>query len=826
MTSIFNSYFLWDHNNSIYPKQDNTKNFQEIYKGSNFYLLNSTVILSDTNRDLELNNIKDYDKPHYKMENDNNINSDSYLISNSKNIFINDSFYNSFLDTEEKENNFINIHKNTNFNMLENIDKSNSSVYFYYQKISELKSKGIIKTMEEKINTQINGLTNYKKENIAIITNIYKFEYANNDFKYYRRVKVDGNSFYISFMYQYIKNLIIYNNETKLSNIFNIDKDMTIMNYQLNNNFIENPSLLGENYMNENKNDKDIDNIIQAFALLSLIYSKTVENDKDEALKILDYSFSYEEAFVTLLCIYMRLQIKKFININKDIFIYEKYCEKNNLINKNYFDIKNKSFLNEKYINENIIVNQMEPSLFIISLVPYIFNINLNLYINEQSSNKDINEQLCTKVILNQNNNPKINILYTSYSYHIIEMEENITSEINNNSDLANIFNITNNDTNNKEEYIRDINKDQKCTKCGSNKYIQLKNICKNETCLNCLKKNIKEIFIQRYNYMLKGNFKYIEYYLRDIPLIESNHKYLTSAEFYFLFQSNKFTYFRQLIKSICDICGKSEKKIINKKCKCKRCISCAKEEINNNIILNDFEKEYIFKKEFLKCKCKCGIEINQNDYASQIINLLSEQEKENLEKEAEKRIQKYIESNCMICGKNININEKGKNNSFNYNIDNDNDKGNEKNLEHLICKKCQNTLNSNNNSYYCVICRKNHIIKSKNKNKNIEENNDNKLNKDNKSINNINKSSSKVNKKIIKINSDINQANKTNNNKISGSVRGSKISSEITKEKDEQNSNDEIKNSQIKMANDKNIKKKKECCIRLVWNKIIKLFS
>ena len=147
----------------------------------------------------------------------------------------------------------------------------------------------------------------------------------------------------------------------------------------------------------------------------------------------------------------------------------------------------------------------------------------------------------------------------------------------------------------------------------------------------------------------------------------------------------------------------------------------------------------------------------------------------------------------------------------------------NEKNLEHLICKKCQNTLNSNNNSYYCVICKKNHIIKSKNKN--IEENNDDKLNKDNKNKKIINKGS-KVDKKKIKIISDINQTNKTNDNKISGSVRGSKISCEITKEKDEQNSNDEIKNSQIKMANDKNIKKKKECCIRLVWNKIIKLFS
>lgn len=52
-----------------------------------------------------------------------------------------------------------------------------------------------------------------------------------------------------------------------------------------------------------------------------MIYKKTIDKQEDEALNIFDYSFLYEESFNELLCIYMRLRIKRFIEINKDIFI-------------------------------------------------------------------------------------------------------------------------------------------------------------------------------------------------------------------------------------------------------------------------------------------------------------------------------------------------------------------------------------------------------------------------------------------------------------------------------------------------------------------------
>ena len=59
-----------------------------------------------------------------------------------------------------------------------------------------------------------------------------------------------------------------------------------------------------------------------------------------------------------------------------------------------------------------------------------------------------------------------------------------------------------------------------------------------------------------------------------------------------------------------------------------------------------------------------------------------------------------------------------------------------------------------------------------------------------------------------------------------SGRKRGSKISSQITEEKEEPNSNDEIKKSQKKLVRYETIENKKDCCFQLVWSKIKKLFS
>ena len=786
------NFHLWE------PENDdiNENNFQKFYNTSTICLFPSTnYIPNDININIDLTNIKDYNNPHYETEALKNNEINNYdIISKSKNNFINDSFYNSILQTEEAQNNFQNIHKNINFKKLESIDKSNSSVFFYCQKIIELKQNGTIEKLENKINTQLNSLYKYKKENLSIITNLYMCVDVNNDFKYYRKVKPDGNSFYISFMYQYFKNLIIENNQTKISNIFNLDKDLTIINRQIikKKNTINNGNdtgaikkkpTLGRVYINEDDYDKDLDNIVQAFAILSLIYLKIVDNDFDKASEILDYSFSYEKTFVYILCLYMRVQIKKFITINKDIFTYVKYCEKYKLISEEYFDINNKTFLYDNYINENVLVDQLEPSLFIISLVPYIFNINLNLYINEISSFKDLNEPLCNKITLNQNNKIIINILYTSFSYHIIEeMEPNKNTEINT-QDLSNIFNLTKID-NSKEKgnYIKEIDKNynEKCKICSGTKIIKLKNISKKEICLNCFKKTINEILKQRYDYMKKEQFKYIEYYLRDIPLTYSNninnYIYLTSSEFYFIFQDNIFTYFRKLIENTCDICCNIYfNKIINKKCKCKKCIKCAKNEINDNIVLNDFEKKFIYNNKLIKCEC--GKEIKQLEYMSQIEDKLSPQKKEEYEKKAKKRILNYINYYCMCCGTKINVYDKENKNYSKCNFE-------DNNLEHLICKQC---YDSNNENYDCQLCHITHKIK--------------------KNDSNINEKKIPKNKNSISISERLEDHIENKFNNIIDSKH------KMT---------DFVENNKKKRVKEK----KKICCIKIIWKKILNIFS
>ena len=67
------------------------------------------------------------------------------------------------------------------------------------------------------------------------------------------------------------------------------------------------------------------------FALLSLKYLKTVDNNSDKALEILYYSFSYEKTFVYIMSLYMRIQIKKFITINKEIYSHMKNIAKNTI---------------------------------------------------------------------------------------------------------------------------------------------------------------------------------------------------------------------------------------------------------------------------------------------------------------------------------------------------------------------------------------------------------------------------------------------------------------------------------------------------------------
>ena len=715
-----------------------------ISNSSNFFLFNDSInnqIGKDSN--IDLTKIKEYDKPNGKNICNKNKSKNEL---NSKECFVNDSFYSRILSTNEKLNQFINIHKNISFKMLQNEDKSNSSMFFNYKVINILKNDKDLKEIESNLNTQMNSINDYKKENISIISNQYKFDGMDNEYKYYRRIKPNGNSFYISFIYQYFKYLIKNNNESTLSYIFNIEKELSLFN---SNN--ETPTInslcIGQNYIKESIN-LEFDNLKNAYFYLYIIYKKTIDKQEDEALKIFDYSFLYEESFNELLCIYMRLRIKRFIEINKDIFTYEKYCLKYKLIKEKYYDGEEKVFIYEKYIKENVGVNKMEPSLFIISIIPYAFNVNLNLYINELSSNNGIeNNCYCNKISLNEGHT-MVNILYTSFSYHLIEKEKNNNS-YKDSQDLSNIFNITkvSDLINLKNNYIIEIKKDDKtqCKKCHCTKFIKLINISKNEICSNCLIKTIEDIFEQRYSYMINEEFNYIEYYLRDIPLISqkyNNYTNLNSAEFYFLFNCNIFTYFREIIRKLCDICGKS-KKLIHKACRCKICIECAKNEIGNKLLLSEFEKNYIFKNE--KIKCKCGKELEEN-YRNELWNLLNIEEKSEIEIDSNNRNQNYIKICCMLCGdiSNNKNNPEEEKHFSKYNLINN--IGEIK--EHLICINCLKKIDEKALSIYCLICQENHSKDIENKDKNNiikdkeynlknniindeKENNNNKINED-----------------------------------------------------------------------------------------------
>ena len=771
---------------SIELYQGSIKN-KNIFNSSDFFLLKDSYNINQIEKDsnIDLTKIKEFD--FSLNRNGKNIYNENKSKNelNSKEYFANDSFYRRILSTKEKLNEFINIHKNINFNMLQNEDKSNSSLFFNYKVINILKNDKELKEIELNLNTQMNSIFDYKKENISIISNQFKFDGMDNEYKYYRRIKPNGNSFYISFIYQYFKYLIKNNNESTLSYIFNIEKELSLFNCN-NITPINNSLCIGQNYIKESINP-EFDNLKNAYFYLYMIYKKTIDKQEEEALNIFDYSFLYEESFNELLCIYMRLRIKRFIEINKDIFTYEKYCLKYKLIKEKYYDGEEKAFIYEKYIKENVGINKMEPSLFIISIIPYVFKVNLNLYIYELSSNSGIeNNCYCNKISLNEGHT-MVNILYTSFSYHLIEKEKNNNS-YKDSQDLSNIFNITNasNLINLKNNYIIEIKKDDKtqCKKCHCTKFIKLININKNEICSNCLIKTIEEIFEQRYSYLINEEFNYIEYYLRDIPLIYSqkynNYTNLNSAEFYFLFNCNIFTYFRGIIRKLCDVCGKSNK-LIHKTCGCKICIECAKKEIGNKIILSEFEKNYIFKNE--KMKCKCGKELEEN-YRNELWNLLNKEKKSEIEIDSNNRNQNYIKICCMLCGDIMNNKynpEEEKHFSKYYLINNIGEK-----KEHLICINCFEKIDKKKSSIFCLICQENHYKDNEN-NDNINIIKDKEVNMKNNIINDdYNK---KINEDII------NENRKKSKNRIK-QIKIDDIDNEsgITRLKNSLNSNNKQK--------------------------------
>lgn len=700
-----NPFFLLEHlGNTIYKEQKQNPSINYL---NSFCLLNKTITSVFTPREgnhkiylKELKNLDKINNEKVKLKFDDC--SSPYNLK--KQNFVENTQYENILSAKK---NFENIHKDEHdkFNLLKNEDKSNSSFYYHIQIISNLKNSGELKKIEMKMKKRLENLKDYEKENYSLISSSFMCNGAPQELKYYRRIKSNGNSFYMSFMYQYIKNLIYKREEKIVSEMFYIiDKELNpkYMNRINNNDNNENPPqnkgcIIGEIYISKSLGN-DSTSLFQNFAFLSLLYNSMTEDSIDEALKILNYAATYEESFANYMCLYMKLQIKNFINKNRKIFTYEKYCKQYNLIEERYY--KNKEFLYEDYIINNIFTNQLEPSLFIISLIPYVFNVSMNLYINEKNNSfkkiyfdlKDDYEADIT-----------ISILYSSFSYHILEEnKDNINPNIT--IDNSNTLNLENNYKNFNIEKYSKINVGIKnCNICNKSEFIILKNISEFEICLNCLKQTIDGVLINRYNKMLSERFKYLEFYLRDIPLLASdnestNYIFLSPPEFYCIFQCNMFFYFRNLIKGICDHCGKLQNNLIMKPCGCKNCINDIESKIKE-IPITDFEKNYIYKDK--KVKCDCGIENSYVELALKLYNEIDYNKKNLLKTSIDNS--KYLKNYCMICGIDLKIESIGKErkefNQITFKTCN----------EHKVCKECYQKKDKNIYKEMCIICGKIH---------------------------------------------------------------------------------------------------------------------
>ena len=706
-----NSFNLLSHlGNTIYQ---NTNDFSKNCLNS-FCLLNKTIGNINTPKEInktpiDLKQMKEYDKLNNEKAKFQSIN-DLSTFYTEKNNFIQNSFYNTILENKKK---FENIHKDVKeFRMLQDEDKSNSSLFYYTQIIQKLKKNEELKKVEEKMKNKMENLEKYEKENYSLISNIFECNGINKDFSYYKRVKANGNSFYISFIYQYIKNIIYQKQESKITEIFYImDKELYSLNNNNNNNNTNNENILGQMYIYNSINNNESTNLMQVYAFMYLLYNNMINRNINEAENILDYAFSYEESFANFFCLFMRIQIKSFIINNKDYFTYENYCKQNKLIEEKYY--KDGKFLYKEYINNNVLINQKEPTLFIISLVPYVFNVSMNLYINEKNYKF---EKICFDLKINFDTNITISILYSSFSYHIIETNSNYINEGKDNIDFSDTLNLNNKNIKFKvENYIVNVNEKKVCEDCKKSEFVLLRHISQHSVCLNCLKKTIDDILIERYGKMIIEKFRYLEFYLRDIPIKNYNDNdfinyiFISPPEFYCLFKSNIFRYFRNLIENICVHCRKFQNILIEKNCGCKYCLKGLQKEINS-IPLIDFEKNYIYKNK--KIKCQCGKDDDYVELALKLYDKYDNNEKDKIKKSYDSRINNLCKNYCMFCGTVQKTNSIGKAKKDIKKIKLDD-------IEHLICENCQKDKQL---SDLCLICGKGHK-KINNNSNNISQN-------------------------------------------------------------------------------------------------------
>lgn len=458
-----------------------------------------------------------------------------------------------------------------------------------------------------------------------------------NNIKFIRKIRNDGDSFYVAFMFSLLEIYILTGNLRELQKlILDIYKVL-------------------QNKLEEYKDKKiDIDRFFKIYYdILNLV---------DRGLTIQAHTLlcagfnSLDDSFINILILYVR---------NILFLIVEDF---QNEILKNYPQIK-KNIINGggddlDDVNLLLITNfKNEACKYALQLLPMIFNINLDVLIYDgeiENGIPNINEyterfsSLPISIMTEDNQNLDNNQTMKSHTISTSMITIQVVYMMN--GYLLGYTNFTKSliEIRKYEELfiydqyycsISEENQIKVCSKCKKNEKNIIIPYYGLSLCFECTKIFTKYILMRRVTYMNKENYNSIEFYNR--PFILFDDVYLDAFSYTMLFQESINCSIRKLIKKLCFACDSifmNDTLIKLSDCKCQFCNECLNKYISNytqgNYIINKLEKNY-----YTKIKCPCNDIFNLDLALTFIKKDLHEAKEESIQ-----RLNKYASTLCMRC--------------------------------------------------------------------------------------------------------------------------------------------------------------------------------
>ena len=222
------------------------------------------------------------------------------------------------------------------------------------------------------------------------------------DYKYYRKIKGDGNCFYRAIIFKYLE-LIIFNKEIDLLKNIILDVDKCFKNDKIKQKL--------------NIGTLDAINPILVKKILISIYFFLTQNDIKNAYKLFYKSINMSKRFDMGLVLYFRYTIFQYIEENQNKLYTENFpIQIGNLLPGEYETDDGKFLFNTFYDNYLLkLFNDAEK--IVIYLTPFIFPIQLNIILYEDNSNNFIQEY-CSPQNINCKN--IINVIYNKEHFELL----------------------------------------------------------------------------------------------------------------------------------------------------------------------------------------------------------------------------------------------------------------------------------------------------------------------------------------------------------------------------------------------------------------------